>query len=118
MKGSTLIVTVSLLCAGLALPAVAQHEAPKARVTAARAEAAALKRYHGKVEGKTRLENEDGKWEYSVNVRSGKTLREVMVDAKTGKIASVEVTTKAEEEREAAAEAHAKTGHGGKSTKH
>jgi VCBS repeat-containing protein len=82
-------------------------------VSAEQAKAAALKKYPGTVEGKIALENEDGKWQYAVNVRSGKTLREVMVDAHTGKIASVEVTTKAEEAREAKAEA-AKVGHGHK----
>src|SRR5437879_6542719 len=114
MKVARVVAVFSALpvCAMLALPAVAQHSAPKVKVTIAQAEAAALKKYHGKVEGKTKLENEGGKWQYAVNVRSGKTLHEVMVDAKTGKIASAEVTTKAEEAREAAAEAaHARRGH-------
>lgn len=73
-------------------------------VGAARAGKSALAKYHGKVVGKIALENEDGKMQYSVNVLSGKTMREVMVDARSGKIASVEVTTKAEEAKEAAAE--------------
>jgi len=74
------------------------------KISAAKARAIALKKYPGKVEGKVALENEDGKMEYSVNVKSGKKLREIMVDANTGKIANVEVTTKAEEAKEAAAE--------------
>ncbi|MEP6756093.1 MAG: PepSY domain-containing protein [Chthonomonadales bacterium] len=87
-----------------------------AKITAAQAEAVALKKYPGKVEGKINFENEEGSWQYAVNVRSGKTLREVMVDANTGKIANVEVTTKAEETKEQKAEAaHKKHPTGGKS---
>lgn len=78
-----------------------------ARISSARAKAIALKKYPGKVEGKVALENEEGSWQYAVNIRSGKVLREVMVNARTGKIASVEVTTKAEEAREKKVEARA-----------
>ncbi len=83
-----------------------------ASITRAQARAVALKKYPGEVVGKTALENEEGRWQYSVNVRSGKTLREVMVDARSGKIANVEVTTQAEEANEAKAEAkHSKASH-------
>jgi len=85
------------------------------KITADQARVVVLKKYPGKVVGKIALENEDGKMQYAVNVRSGKKLREVMVDANSGKIASVEVTTKAEEAKEAAAEAraeHKKSGKG------
>ena len=95
----------SLVLAGLLSGAVfclAQHG--HAKITAAQARKSALAKYHGKVLGKVQLENEDGKWQYSVNVRSGKVLREVMVDAHTGKIASVEVTTASEERAEAKGE--------------
>ena len=74
------------------------------KVSPRQATSIALKKYPGKVVGKVALENEEGKMQYSVNVRSGKQLREVMVDANTGKIANVEVTTKAEEAKEVAAE--------------
>src|SRR5437868_920108 len=74
------------------------------KMTAAQAIKAALKKYHGKVVGRVPLENEEGKWEYAVTIRSGKKLREVMVNADTGKIDSVEVTTTKEEAKEAAAE--------------
>jgi uncharacterized membrane protein YkoI len=76
-----------------------------AKITVAQARAAALKRFPGKVVGKTPLENEEGTWQYGVMVQSGKTLREVMVNAKTGKIDSVEVTTASKEGAEAKAEA-------------
>ncbi|MBV9468739.1 MAG: hypothetical protein JOZ57_05795, partial [Abitibacteriaceae bacterium] len=50
---------------------------------------------------KTVLENEDGKWQYAVMIRSGKVLREVQVDANTGAIVDAEVTTEAKEAAEA-----------------
>jgi hypothetical protein len=75
-----------------------------AKITVAQAKKAALSKYHGKLVGKVPLENEDGKWQYAVTVRTGGVLREVMVDATTGKIASVEITTAREEAKEAAAE--------------
>ena len=91
----------ALLAGGVAVQAQGAH----AKISAEQAKASALKKYPGSIEGKINLENEDGSWQYAVNVRSGKVLREVMVNAKTGKIASVEVTSKAEEKREAQAEA-------------
>lgn len=86
-------------------PAFAQKKAPKTKFTAEQANAVAVKKFGGKVVGKSPLENEDGKWQYAVMVQSGKALREVMVDAQTGKIDTVEVTTKAKEGAEAKAEA-------------
>src|SRR5947207_13644350 len=102
----TMMSLVGMICAMGILSAAAQEgKAPKTKITAEQANAIALKKFPGKVEGKTPLENEEGKWQYGVMVRSGKKLREVMVDANTGKIASVEVTTPKEEEREARADA-------------
>lgn len=75
-----------------------------ARISALQARKIALKRYPGRVVGKVALENEEGVWQYSVMVRSGKTLREVMVNAKTGRIDQVEVTTAAKEQAEAKAD--------------
>jgi uncharacterized membrane protein YkoI len=88
----------------------AQHgKSQHAKISAAQANAVALKKYPGKIVGKTPLENEEGTWQYGVLVQSGKTLREVMVNANTGKIDSVEVTTKQKEAKEKAAdEANAK----------
>ncbi len=83
----------------------ARPAATHAKLTAAQADAAALKKFPGTVVGKTKLENEEGVWQYGVMVQSGKTLREVMVNAKTGKIDSVEVTTAKTEKKEATAEA-------------
>ena len=97
----------ALLIGGLSPLAQARGAHSHAKLSASQARKIALKKYPGKVEGKVKLENEEGSWQYAVNVRSGKTLREIMVNAKTGKIANVEVTTKAEEQKEAKAEAKA-----------
>ncbi|HLH80969.1 MAG TPA: PepSY domain-containing protein [Chthonomonas sp.] len=92
-------------------PTHTKHPAAMAKISAAQAKQIALKRYHGRVVGKVALENEEGIWQYSVMVRSGRTLREVMVDAKTGKIDNVEVTTAAKERAEARAEKARANGH-------
>lgn len=89
--------------------AIKANARPKPKITAAQARQVALKKYpHARVDRKIPLENEDGKWEYAVNVhqrtRKGVVTHEVMVGATSGKIASEEVTTPAEEAREKAAE--------------
>jgi hypothetical protein len=107
MKKTAFIVALSALVASAVFAAPkpkAKPTVPKVKVTSSQASKAAQAKYHGKVVGKVVLENEGGKWQYAVNVRTGKTLREVIVDANTGKIASVEVTSPAEEAKEAAAE--------------
>ncbi len=112
---------LALLTAGLAANAQQKekHTPPKVKITAAQANEIALKKYHGKIVGNTPLENEEGKWQYGVMVRSGKTLREVMVNAMTGKIDSVEVTTEAKESAEKKAdEAKAKKTGNGKNERH
>lgn len=110
MKTSSNSLRISLLGGALflvfsGLGPVAMAQGPHAKITAEQARTMALKKYPGKVVGKISLENEEGSWQYAVNVRSGKTLREVMVNANNGKIANVEITTKAEEQKEAKAEA-------------
>lgn len=106
-QNGLLIGALSALTLGIAAfsPAGAQTHKPHTKISVNQAKAVALKKYPGTVAGRINLEDEDGKWQYAVNVRSGRTLREVMVDANTGKIASVEVTTKAEEAQEQKAEA-------------
>lgn len=97
----TVIGAAALMGTGVWAAPVAK---PHPKISASQARKTALAKYHGKVVGKVALENEDGKWEYAVNVKSGAVLREVMVDANTNNIASVEVTSAAEEAAEAKAE--------------
>lgn len=91
---------VMLGAASLQTRSDGQKAVAHAKITVAQANAIALRKYPGKVVGKTPLENEEGKLQYGVMVRSGKTLREVMVNAATGRIDSVEVTTAAKERAE------------------
>jgi len=91
---------ISVLALGHVAVSAQEAKPPRVKISTAQARAIALKKYHGKVTGKTPLENEEGKWQYGVLVKSGKTLREVMVNAMTGRIDSVEVTTEAREKAE------------------
>ncbi|HZP84372.1 MAG TPA: PepSY domain-containing protein [Chthonomonadaceae bacterium] len=100
-----------LLTGGFSPLAQAQGAHSHIKISASQARKIALKKYPGKVEGKIKLEKEEGSWQYAVNIRSGRTMREIMVNASTGKIAHAEVTTKAEEQKEARAEAKAQKAH-------
>jgi hypothetical protein len=97
---------VALIGAGIGAQAQDKNP-PKVKFTVEQAKAIAVKKYHGKVVGQPPLENEEGKWQYGVMVKTGKTLREIMVNAMTGKIDSVEVTTNAKEAAEKKADAAA-----------
>jgi hypothetical protein len=81
----------------------------KTRIGVKKANEIAVKKYKGKVVGKTALENESGSWQYAVNVRTGKVMREVMVNAYSGKIEHVEVVTAKKEAAEAKAKKPNKT---------
>ena len=90
---------VALALATLALTSGPLLAAP--RINADQARKIVLQRYpHSKVVGKVSYENEEKGWEYSVMLQTGKQLQEIMVDANTGKIVSVENTNAAEESSE------------------
>jgi uncharacterized membrane protein YkoI len=104
MKSTYLMGLLMGAAALVSPPAFAKTAArPHMKVSASQAKKTALAQYPGKVVGKIKLENEDGAWEYAVNVRSGSVMHEVMVDANTNTVASEEVTTPAEEAAEAKA---------------
>ena len=107
------LVTGGALMAMLATVSLATAMHPHFTITQAKANTIVLKRFaHGVIVGKTKLENEEGTWQYGVMVRKGKLLREVMVNAKTGHIDRVEVTNAAKENGEALVDAaQAKKGH-------
>jgi uncharacterized membrane protein YkoI len=112
MKRSLFITGALLALLPAAMPgafAISAASHPKPRITAAQARRVALKKYpHARADARVPLENEDGKSQYSVTVhqktRGGEVTHEVMVGAMSGKIESEEVTTPAEEAREAAGE--------------
>jgi len=101
-------VALLLMVVGISQAATTKNKAksnkPHASITAKQAEAIVLGKFPGKIVEKTKLENEEGVWQYGVMVKSGKTLREVMVNAKTGKIDNVEVTNTTKEKDEAKAD--------------
>lgn len=106
--GVKLAVGLAVVGLGYGSAAHAAPAAPTVKVTAEQATKTALAKFHGKATKKALLEHEDGRWQYSVMVLSGKVLREVAVDANSGKIVDVEVTTEAKEATEEKAEANAK----------
>lgn len=88
---------VTLMAAGIGQTAQIHKAHPKsaktgAQITVAQANAAALREIPGKIAGKTKLENENGSWQYSITVKSGKRLHEVMVNARTGKVTPAEAS--------------------------
>lgn len=100
--GIGLLAVLSTTC--FATRVVHQHF----KITAQQAGRIVMKRFpQGTITEKIALEDEEGTWQYSVMIRNGKTLREVMVNAKTGHIDSVEVTNAAKERDEEKADAAA-----------
>ena len=89
----------------LAVLTAAAHAAPpKPRITAAQAEAAAVKKIPGKAQS-AKYEFEDGRWQYAVIVTDKKgQMYEVEVSSTTGKVLDSERTSAAEEAKEAAAD--------------
>ncbi len=77
---------VAALMAGTLLSAQAAPPTPKQ--TPAQAQAAALKKESGTVQGKPTLINNKGTWEYVVMVQTKSGKKEVHVDANSGKINS------------------------------
>lgn len=72
----------------------------KPKISMAKARAIALKRVSGKVQS-AELEREKGKLVYSFDIRTSRgTIREVWVDAYTGKILSVKTEAAREERNE------------------
>ena len=97
------VLVMVLLSVSLSVLGFAQ--APKKhKVSPTKAAKIALKKVPGKLRGAPKLEHEDGKWQYEVMVTTSKGLKEVNVNADSGKVVSIEGTSPAEEEREAKAE--------------
>ena len=79
------IASISLLAAAALVPATVAAHAPAARLTMAQARAIALKAAPGKVVD-AEYEKEAGSWRYSFDIRQGKRIHEIGVNANTGKI--------------------------------
>jgi len=78
--------------------------AKEAKITMAEARATALKEVPGGKIKEAELERENGILVYSFDIRTKGGIKEVQVDALTGKVAKVETETKEQEAKEKAAE--------------
>lgn len=79
------LATATLASALLTGAALATAPAPAARLTMAQARVIAMKVARGQVT-KQDYEKEKGAWRYSFDVREGKRIHEIGVDANTGRI--------------------------------
>ncbi len=99
MKKITVITAFSALILMFGIGTSAANAQTK-KIGMAKARAIALKRAAGKIQS-AELEREKGKLVYSFDIRSGKgTIREVWVDAYTGRILSVKIESASEEAAE------------------
>lgn len=81
-----MIVFLPLAIAAIAAsPAPAAGKAPPARLTMPQARAIALKRAPGKI-ADAEYEKEGGAWRYSFDIRQGRRIHEIGVDANSGRI--------------------------------
>jgi uncharacterized membrane protein YkoI len=110
MKYSIRIVFAAIGFAGLAVFTVladkyteAQLQA-EAKITKTAAEQTALAKVPNGTIKSSELEKEHGKlvWSFDIAVPNSKNITEVLVDAKTGKIAAVEIETPQQQAKEAA----------------
>jgi uncharacterized membrane protein YkoI len=92
----------SMIAAALLATSAMGAQKPDAhhRISPDHAAKVALHRFPGKLVKTPKLEHEDGKWQYEVLVKSHGKLKEIDVDARTGKIGDVETTSATEEARE------------------
>ncbi|WP_194150350.1 PepSY domain-containing protein [Sphingomonas oligophenolica] len=74
-----------LLTAAVALAAPALAAQPHAKLTMAQARAIELKQAPGKIQD-AEYEKEGGGWRYSFDIRQGKRIHEIGVDANTGRV--------------------------------
>ena len=79
------IITIGLMALTAIGAAAIAAPAPKAKLTMAQARAIALKLAPGRI-ADAEYEKEGGGWRYSFDIRQGKRIHEIGVDANTGKI--------------------------------
>jgi len=95
-----IVQTLVSVAVAATLLTTAMAQGAKHKIDAKAAAKIALRKYPGKLTKTPRLEHEDGVWQYEVLIKKGKDLLEVNVNADTGKIASTEKTSAAEEAKE------------------
>jgi regulator of RNase E activity RraB len=99
MKSITL---VTLLFFALTL--VSAQESPKAKITKAQATKIALQHVKGGKITDAELEKEEGKLVWSFDIKVGKVIKEVWVDAQTGLVIKTEVESASKEKAESKAD--------------
>ena len=79
------VASIAVAAITLAIPVSHAATAPRAKVSMGQARAIALKTAPGKVID-AEYEKEAGAWRYSFDIRQGKRIHEIGVNANTGKI--------------------------------
>lgn len=79
------VASIALLGSLLTLPAAQAAPAPHAKLSTRQARAIALKAAPGRVVD-AEYEKEGGAWRYSFDIRQGKRIHEIGINANTGKI--------------------------------
>ncbi|MBS1912237.1 MAG: PepSY domain-containing protein [Bacteroidetes bacterium] len=105
MKSPMKSIGLALACAvAVMISASVPASAQKPKVTMKQARAAAQQAVpDGRIKS-AELEHEDGQFIYSFDIKTGSGIKEVWVDAMTGKVTRTENETKADEKNEAQAE--------------
>ncbi len=85
MRTLPLIAFASAMCFGGAALAAENDAGPPAKLTQSEAQAIALNAAQGTIVD-SEYEKENGAWRYSFDIRQGKRIHEIGVDANTGKI--------------------------------
>lgn len=97
------VLVLVLTC--LANYALATDARAEPKITKDQARAIALARHQGTVKS-SELEKEHGKLVYSFDIQTAEGIREVQVDAMTGKVVEDTIESAADEAKEAAQEKH------------
>ena len=85
MRSIAILAILPVAALGASVALAAPQAGPPAKLTKAQAQAIALKTAPGTV-AEAEYEKEDGGWRYSFDIRQGKRIHEIGVDANTGKI--------------------------------
>lgn len=102
------IIVVLTLILAASLCVIAQSK-PNPKITMEQAKAIALQKENGTIKS-SELEKEHGRWIYSFDISTLAGIREVSVDANTGKVVEDSKETAADEAKEAAQEHMQKQG--------
>ena len=98
----------TLVFLAFALTLASAQDTPKAKITKAQATKIVLECFKGGKIKDAELEKEEGKLVWSFDIKVGKEIKEVWVDARTGLVIKTETESAAKEKAEAKADKEAK----------